>query len=100
MWSQYTGHCQVFGIHMNYYMLLYTSVQYTYAHFHLSIATVLAFLQMYVLSQLYEVMICISIDVSTKCFGKPILTPSCVWIVTALVIFVHNFTQPALILVL
>ena len=28
LWSQYTGHCQVFGIHMNYYML-----QYTYAHF-------------------------------------------------------------------
>ena len=33
MWSQYTGHCQVFFIHVNYYMLQYTCLQYTYAHF-------------------------------------------------------------------
>ena len=39
---------------MNYYMLLCTCVQYTYAHFHASIATVLVFFQVYVLLQLYE----------------------------------------------
>ena len=70
---------------MNYYMLQYTCVQYTYTHIHASIATVLVFFQMYVLLQLYEVNICISMDINTECFGKPVLTHSCVWIVAGLV---------------
>ena len=37
----------------------------------------------YILLQLYENMLCISIwiYINTECFGKPVLTPPCVWIV-------------------
>ena len=39
---------------MNYYMLQYTCIQYTYAHFHVSIANVLVFCVLIVFTQLYS----------------------------------------------
>ena len=77
LWSQYTGHCQVFCVHMNYYMLLYMRTIYvhTLIFMHRLLYTVLVIFQMYihylyVLLQIYEELICISMAINTECFGN------------------------------
>ena len=60
--------------------------------FHVSIATVLVFFQMYVPFQLYDQLICISMDINTECFGKPVLTHSCVWIIAGLVVITQLYS--------
>ena len=69
LWLQYTGHCQVFGIHMNYYMLQYPCIQYSYTHIHASIATACTCVLSNVrtITALYDQLICIPMDFTTCC---------------------------------